>query len=311
MKAVFIEEFGGAEKLKFGELPTPNINQDEVLVRVRAAGVNLVDTMFRAGYMMKPEQLPVVMGSDFAGVVEQVGANISHVKMGDEVYGYKLGGNGTYAEYAAIPGSNVAQKPKSTDFVHTAGLGCVGLTAYNALIETLKIKAGENVLITAAAGGVGSLAVQIAASLGANVIATASERNREFLLGLGAKNVVDYEKSDFVEAVRAVYSNGVDAALTCIAGETKQKCPGAIRNGGRLAWISGEEKAGPPMERLIQGCYAWGKPDIAVFDELARMVDEGKLKVPIDQVFPLEKSREAQERMVTGKTRGKLIINIA
>ncbi len=309
MQAIAIERCGGVEHLALMELPLPQPGAEEILVRVRAAGVNLVDTMYREGYGQN-ESFPRIMGSDFAGEVVQIGREVTAFVVGDEVFGYKLGGNGTYAQYATVPAAYAAKKPTSLDFIHAAALPCVGLTAYEALVETLKVMAGETLLITSAAGGVGSVAVQVAADLGIRVIATASARNREYLHALGATEVIDYQTEDFVQAVRAFYPNGIDVVLTCIAGETKQRCPDVLRDGGRFAWISGEERLGPPMQRLIQGTYSGGRPDSGVLTTLAHLVDQRRLQVSIEEVFPLEQAAKAHTRIEEGHVRGKLVVSV-
>ena len=309
MRAIAITAYGGPDKLELLDLHVPTIGTKDVLVAVRAAGVNLVDTMFRSGYMGK-DVFPLVMGSDFAGRVESVGAEVQGITPGDDVFGYKLMGNGTYAEFAAVPAAYLTKMPKSLDYTRAAAIPCAGLTAYEALTEAANVKAGETVLVTAAAGGVGAFAVQVAVALGAIVIATASEKNHDFLGSLGAFEVIDYRKDDWVETVRKIVPHGVDVCLTCIAGETKQKCVGAVRDGGRLVWISGEEPLGPPMQRMIAGAYSYGRPDPKVLDALARLCDDGKLVVPVEEVVLLKEAAKAHEKVEAGHVRGKLVISI-
>lgn len=320
MKAIAAYAYGGLDELKLVDLPTPLPEPGEVLVRARAAGVNLVDTLIRAGYRPKNE-FPLIPGWDLAGVVEQVGQDVTDMAVGAEVYGYKISAiKGTYAEYTTVPAEWVSRKPSNLSYEEAAGLACAGLTAYQTLVEQLEIQTGETVLITAAAGGVGSLAVQIAKAKGAHVIGTASGRNQDYVRDLGADVVIDYTKGDWVETTRTLYPDGVDAVFTCIAGETKQRSPGVLRDGGRMAWISGEEQVGPPMERRIQGVYSYGFPKRETFAALTQMAEAGQLKVPIDEVFPLDQAARAHERIAAGDfqgkvraghVRGKLVIAIA
>ena len=308
MRAIAVERYGGREQLQLLDIPVPSIGPADVLVEVWAAGVNYVDAMFREGYY-GTNQFPLVMGSDFAGTIVQLGAEVSDLAVGEEVYGYKLFGNGTYADYVSVPASYVARKPTNLSFVEAAVLPCVGLTAYEAL-ERLNLQERETVLITAAAGGVGSLAVQIAVDQGARVIATASQRNHEYLRHLGVMKVIDYTTEDFVQAIRAHYPDGIEAVLTCVGGETKQHSPQVLRDGGRLVWITGDEQAGPPMERFIQGAYQGGMPDRRVLEALAHLAEAKQLSVWIDGVFPLEQAALAQERVETGHIRGKLVVQV-
>ena len=309
MKAIAIHAHGGPERLQLLDLPVPEPKPDELLVRVHAAGVNLVDAMFRDGYLSSGH-FPLVMGSDFAGEVVEAGAAVRDFRPGDAVFGYKLMGNGTYAEFATVPAGYAAHQPATLSPAEAAGLPCVGLTAYIALVEVLRVRAGESVLVTAAAGGVGVIAVQVAKALGARVVATASGRNHGFLRDLGAEHVVDYTAGDFADAVRAIFPDGVDAALTCLAGETKRRTPAAVRDGGRMAWISGEEKPGPPMERMVAGAYTGGRPDHAVLTALAELSVAGKLRVPVQRVYPLAEAASAQREMEAGHARGKLVLAV-
>jgi len=306
MKAIAAYAYGGPDELKLVDLPIPTLGSDEVLVRVKAAGVNLVDTLIREGYAPS-NGFPLIPGWDFAGTVEQVGQNVTNILAGMDVYGYKVGtSQGTYAEYVSVPAEWVYRKPANLSYEEAAGIPCVGLTAYQTLIDRLNIQPGEIVVITAAAGGVGSAAVQIAKAQGAHVIATASTHNLEYLRSLRADEVIDYTRGDWVEAVRVLHPDGVDVVFTCIAGETKHQSPKALRDGGRLAWISGEERSGPPMERQIQGTYSYGSPSKDTLQALTQLIEDGKLRVPIEQVYPLERASEAQERVAAGDLQGKV-----
>lgn len=224
MQAIAINRFGSVDELQLTELPIPTPKPGEVLVRVVASGVNPVDVLLREGFAASsPPQFPMIMGVDLSGTVEAVGAGVTGLIPGDAVYAHLKGGNGTYAEYAALSANWVARKPAFLDHLQAAAVPCVALTAYQALTEVLQIEAGETILITGGAGGVGSFAVQIAANLGTHVIATASSRNHSFLRELGASEVIDYNTTDFVEAVRSQHPDGVDAVLTTVGGDTKYR----------------------------------------------------------------------------------------
>ena len=177
MKAVAVEQIGGPEQLQLLEVPVPAPGRGEVLVRIEAAGVNAVDAMFREGYLDSGAR-PLVMGSDFSGVIERLGEDVHDLSVGEEVYGYKLLGNGTYAEFAVVPSGYVAPKPASLTHLEAAALPCVALTAFQAVVDALDVQAGETVAIIAAAGGVGSVAVQLAADRGAHVLAVAGGAQR-------------------------------------------------------------------------------------------------------------------------------------
>jgi NADPH:quinone reductase-like Zn-dependent oxidoreductase len=309
MRAVAVQELGGVDRLELLQLPVPSPGAGEVLVRVEAAGVNYVDAMFREGYL-DPGARPLIMGSDFSGVVAALGERVDDLAVGDEVYGYKLLGNGTYAEFMTIRADWVAHKPMTLTHVEAASVPCVGLTAHQAMIDALDIQAGESVVVTGAAGGVGTIAVQLAADRGAHVIGTASEHNEEYVRGLGAGAFVDYTAGDWVEAVRALHPDGVDALLSGIGAETKRRSPDAIRDGGRFVWLSGEDKPGPPMERFVAGAYCGGMPRRDTLDALTALFDSGRLRVSLQEVYALEDAARAQTEVAGGHVRGKLVIAV-
>lgn len=309
MKAIAIHQTGGIEQLKLLDLPVPEPAAGEVLVRIEAAGVNEVDGMFREGYL-DPGVRPLIMGSDFSGVIAQLGADVDELAVGEEVYGYKLLGNGTYAEFTTINAAWIARKPAAISHAEAAAFPCVGLTAHQAMLDTLDAQPGELVLVTGAAGGVGTIAVQLAANRGARVIATASQPNHDYLHELGAETVIDYRNRDWTAAIKELYPDGVDAALTTRGGETKPRTRDVVREGGRLVWISGEEKPGPPMERMIAGSYVGGTPRRDTLDSLTELIDAGRLQLPIEQLYALTDAPAAQEQVAAGHVRGKLVIDV-
>jgi NADPH:quinone reductase-like Zn-dependent oxidoreductase len=309
MQAIAVRETGGPNQLELLDLPVPQPGPGEIQVRVEAAGVNEVDGMFREGYLDQGVR-PLIMGSDFAGVVSDVGADVTTLAVGDEVYGYKLLGNGTYAEYVTLTAEWVARKPSALTFLEAAGIPCVGLTAHQAIVDALDVAPGESVVVTGAAGGVGTIAVQIAVARGARVIGTASARNEAYVRSLGAAEFVDYTAGDWVAAVSALCPGGSDAVLTCIGGHTKELSPALVRDGGRLVWITGDDKPGPPMERRIAGQYSGGMPRRDTLDALTALVDAGHLRVSLQDVYPLARARAAQEEVAKGHVRGKLVIAV-
>lgn len=311
MKAIAIQQFGSVDELQLRSLPIPVPNHNEVLVRVMASGINPVDVLLREGFAAGSNpQFPLVMGVDLSGVVVSVGSSVSEFKSGDAVYAHKQGGNGTYAEYAVLPVQWVAHKPKTLEHTQAAAVPCVALTAYQVLTEVLQLKAGETILITGGLGGVGSMAVQIAVDIGAEVIATASKRNHSFLKELGVSEVIDYNTTDFVEAVFSHHPNGVDAVFTTVGGDTKYRSIKAVKDKGRLVWISSEEPAGPNSERNIQTTMFYARADAKSLDKITALIDSGKLKPFIEDVLTLERAKEAQQRVASGRVRGKLVLEI-
>ncbi|MGW6916929.1 NADP-dependent oxidoreductase [Kitasatospora sp. NPDC054939] len=307
MKAITYRSYGGPDVLAYGDVPDPKLGPDSVLVRVAAASVNPVDWKIQAGYLdgVLDVVFPVVPGWDLAGVVEQVGVGVTEFAPGDEVIGYvreDMVRRGTFAEYVAAPVRTLARKPAELDFAQAAGLPLAGLTAFQALTRALEVKPGETVLVHAAAGGVGSLAVQIAVALGARVIGTASERNHDFLRGLGAEPVAYGE--GLAERVRVLAPEGVDAVLDLIGGDALQLSPALLAEGGRLASVA------DGAVLALGGRYVFVRPDSADLTALADLADEGRLTVEVAATFPLERAAEAQRLNAAGHTRGKIVVTV-
>ena len=309
MRAIGIREFGGRDKLELLDLPEPRVAPDGVKIRVRAAGVNPVDWKLREGRLEPrfPHVFPVVPGWDAAGVVEEVGPAVVELTPGDEVIAYcrkHFVGEGTYAELVSVPVGFVARKPETASFEQAAGLPLVALTAYQALFFSAGLTAGESVLVQAAAGGVGSTAVQLAVDAGAEVIGVASEANRDHVLALGAYEVVDRD-GDVAAAVRELVPEGVDVAFDVYGDETLGD---AVRDGGRIVSI-----AAPPTyrERDVLPSYVFVRPNGEELDELARLYDDGRLVVELQEVLPLEEAARAHELSEAGHVRGKLVLHVS
>ncbi|MEU3751226.1 NADP-dependent oxidoreductase [Streptomyces olivoreticuli] len=307
MKAISYRSYGGPEVLEYGELPDPKVGPDSVLVKVKAAAVNPVDWKAQAGYLdgALDAVFPVVPGWDVSGVVVQPGADVQEFAVGDEVIGYvreDFLSRGTFAEYVAAPVRTLARKPANLTFEQAAGLPLAGLTAYQSLVKALRVAQGQTVLIHAAAGGVGSMAVQIAKHLGARVIGTASERNHDYLRGLGAEPVVYGE--GLADRVRALAPSGVDAVLDLAGGDALTVSPGLLTEGGRLASIADPSVLG------LGGRYVFVRPDTADLTALTELAESGALTVEVAEVFPLEKTAAAQRLNAEGHTRGKIVVTV-
>ncbi|UQI44383.1 NADP-dependent oxidoreductase [Streptomyces sp. HU2014] len=307
MKAISYRAYGGPEVLEFGELPDPKVGPDAVLIKVKAAAVNPVDWKAQAGYLdsVLTPVFPVVPGWDVSGVVVQPGVDASEFQVGDEVIGYvreDFLSRGTFAEYVAAPVRTLARKPANLSFEQAAGLPLAGLTAYQALVKALKVTRGDTVLVHAAAGGVGSMAVQIAVHLGARVIGTASERNHDYLRGLGAEPVVYGD--GLADRVRALAPEGVDAALDLAGGEALTVSPALLKDGGRLASIADPSVLG------LGGRYVFVRPDAADLTALTELAESGALTVEVARTFALEKTAEAQRLNAEGHTRGKIVVTV-
>ena len=307
MKAIRFHESGGPEVLRLEDVPRPQPKAGEVLVKVHAAGVNPVDWKIRqnAGKGFGPP-LPQVPGFDIAGVVEVVGAGVERFKAGESVFGYlSLQRGGAYAQYAIALESELAPKPEKLSFTEAAGVPLAALTAWQALVDTADLQAEQAVLIHAAAGGVGHFAVQIAKERGAHVIATASQKNHEFLKRIGADEVIDYTSQRFEEVVQ-----GVDVVLDAIGGDTQTRSLGALAPGGILVSIVG----GPPRAELekrnVRGVGILVKPDGKQLEQIAKLAESGALRPEISAVLPLAEAAKAQELSEGGHTRGKIVLEV-
>jgi NADPH:quinone reductase-like Zn-dependent oxidoreductase len=304
MKAITYAEYGDPSVLSLNDVPDPKVGPGEVLIRVRSASVNPVDWKVVAGYLdpMMNVELPAIPGWDVSGVVEAVGFDTPEFKVGDEVMAYARKDwvkGGTYAELVAAPVRTVARKPESLDWHQAAGLPLAGLTAYQ-LLTRLGAKSGDTVLVHAAAGGVGILAVQIATALGAQVIGTASEKNHEFLRGLGAEPVTYGD--GLAERVRELAPEGVDVVLDFIGG-VLDVTKAVLADGGRHGSIVEAEVADEG------GLYLWVRPDAEDLAALADLADQGKLTVPVADVFPLAQTADAFTVSAGGHVRGTVVIS--
>ena len=303
-RAAMVDRYGGANLIAVRLRETPVPRPGELLIEVRAAGVNLVDTLFRDGYL-ETGPPPLVLGSDFSGVVADPNG-VEGYAAGDEVYGYKLMGNGTYAEYAAIDAGLVGHKPASLSFIEAAAIPCAGLVAYDAIVNTLAMAAGESILIAGASGGAGHLAVQIAKAQGSRVIATTSAQNLDFVRSLGADHVID-RAHDVNAELREILPAGVDAALPTVTAAERSALD-AVRDNGRITWI--DNGLDHELERGISGAETNGSHGRALLDGLSRLAEGQHMSIiEVQHVYALEESAQAQLDVAAGAVRGKLVID--
>jgi NADPH:quinone reductase-like Zn-dependent oxidoreductase len=311
MRAIAKDEFGGPVTLM--NLPLPEIGADEVLIRVRAAGVNPFDWMVADGVLKdeKEHRFPLIVGFDAAGVVERVGTNVTELAEGDEVYGYlskPVMGEGTYAEHVGAPAAIVAKKPEAVGFAEAAALPMPALTAMD-LVDAVDLGEGETVLIVGATGGVGSYAVQLAARRGARVIATARQANEAFVRQLGATETIDHTREDPVESVRTTRPDGIETIIDMVSDpEVLSRMAGLVKKGGRIATSVYAADVESLAERSIKATNIGMQPNARRLEELSWMVDAGELSVRLERTFPLEKAREALEESRTRYVRGKIVL---
>ncbi|HTQ11372.1 MAG TPA: NADP-dependent oxidoreductase [Fimbriimonadaceae bacterium] len=332
MKAFILDRYGSNVPLRAGEMADPDVREDEVLVQVHAAGVNLLDSKIRSGEfkLILPYRAPFVLGHDVAGVVVRVGARVKHFKPGDEVYARPADHRiGTFAELIALQEKDVALKPRKLTMEEAASLPLVGLTAWQALVERGQLKRGQKVFIQAGSGGVGTFAIQLAKHLGATVATTTSTSNAELVRRLGADIVVDYKKEDFETKL-----SGYDLVLHSQNGKALGKSLRVLRTGGRLVSISGppdpefaEDIGAPWFVKLVTWALSFGARRKArsldtkysflfmrasgdQLQRIAALVDAGVVRPVLDKVFPFHSTNEALAYVETGRAKGKVVIKV-
>jgi len=307
MKAIVAHEYGAPDVLKVEEVPRPEPNEDEALVRVIASSVNPADPLTLSGKYAREfgTHLPLIPGYDIAGIVEKTGANVTKLKVGDTVYGYPNFGGG-WADYVTVKEFEVAPKPKSLNFVESAAVPMGALTAWQALVDVAKLQPGQTVLIHGGSGGVGSFAIQIAKARGARVIATASTTNQALLKQLGADVAVDYTKTKFEDVAK-----DVDAVLDPVGKETLARSYNVIKKGGIVMSLVARPDPAQLEKNGIRGAGISVHPDAEDLAEIAQLIDAGKIKPIVTQVLPLSEAIAAQQQAATHHTRGKVVIRIA
>ncbi len=305
MKAVLVSQFGGPEVLTVEDVPIPEPGEGEVLVQVQAAGVGLWDVKLREGRVGE-RSFPFIPGAEVSGLVAIVGPGVEGLREGDPVISYP-GIGGCYAEYVVVPTDRLAAAPDGVDPVVAAGLPVAGVTAIEGIAELLAIQSGETVLINGAAGGVGTIGVQLAASRGARVFGTASPDNHGYLERLGCAFVADYGEADWVETLQKEAGGPVDALFDCVGGETLPTALGAVKDSGRavttVAPIPGFE-----APRGISCNYFTSKGTTARLTEAAHLVEGHTLTVDVTRTFRLGKAADAHAAVETHHTRGKIVL---
>ncbi|HMC27330.1 MAG TPA: NADP-dependent oxidoreductase, partial [Verrucomicrobiae bacterium] len=304
MKAIVVHSSGGPDVLKYEDAPRPHPKDDEVLIRVMAAAVNPVDVFIREG---RSNQFPLIPGMDVAGVVEQAGNTVTKFKPGAAVYAYlSFEEQGGYAEFAVAKQDHVALKPRSIDFEHAAAVPLAATTAWQALVEKAGLSAGQTVLIHGGSGGVGTFAVQIAKARGAKVIATASTANQDLLKELGVDQSIDYTTTKFEDVVK-----DVDVVLNAVRGDTLGRSYSVVKKGGIIVSITGQPDPGELQKHGIRGAGLGAHPDAKVLEELAKLIDAGKITPIVSAVVPLADVAKAHEQIASRHTRGKIVLKIA
>ncbi len=328
MKAAYISRYGKIDDVQIDEQPKPSLTEDTVLVKVHAASINPLDLRVLEGEFkaILPVPFPFILGNDFAGTVVEVGSNVTQFKVGDEVYA-KTDLNGAFAEYTVVQQSSLALKAQNISMEQAAALPLVALTSWQALVEIAKVQAGQKVLIHAGSGGVGSIAIQLAKSLGATVATTTSGKNSGWVKELGADIIIDYKTMDFEQELK-----DYDVVLDTQGGKTLEKSLNVLKRGGRLISISGPpdhafaEAINPnwflkcviPMlswsirhkakKRGITYTFLFMQPNGQELSKITELVEAGKIKPVVDQTYGFVQIKEALQYVNTGRSKGKVVL---
>jgi NADPH:quinone reductase-like Zn-dependent oxidoreductase len=332
MKAFIIDRYSKRNPMRLGEMPDPEVRDDDVLIEVHATGLNLLDAKIKAGEfkLLLPYRFPLVLGHDVAGVVTRVGSRVRQFKVGDQVYSrpadYRIG---TFAELIAVNERDVALKPKALTMEEAASIPLVGLTVWQALIERADLKKGQKVFIQAGSGGVGTFAIQLAKHVGATVATTTSTANVELVKSLGADVVIDYKKQDFESLLR-----DYDVVLNSQDKSTLEKSLNVLKPGGKLISISGppdpdfaKEQGSSWMLRQVFRVLSYGvrkkakrrevgysflfmRANGAQLSEISSLIDAGVIRPVMDRIFPFTSTNEALAYVEGGRARGKVVVKV-
>ncbi len=332
MKAFIVDRYGKKDQCRIGEMPHPQLQENDVLVQVHAAGVNLLDSKIRSGEfkLILPYRLPLILGNDVAGVVVQVGRRVRRFKIGDKVYARPPQDRiGTFAELIAMNEDAVAMMPKKLTMEEAASIPLVGLTAWQALVERANLKKGQKVLIHAGSGGVGTIAIQLAKHLGATVATTTSTANLDLVKSLGADIAIDYKTTDFSEVLR-----DYDVVLNSLGTETLNKSLEVLKPGGKLISISGPPDPGFAKDqesswflKLVMRLLSYGirkkakrhrvsysflfmRASGQQLSEITSLIDSEVIRPVMDRVFPFESTDEALACVETGRAKGKVVVKV-
>ena len=303
MKAIRIHAYGKSSELKIEETEKPKIGPNEVLIKIHDAGINPVDWKIRAGQLKEfmPSTFPLTMGQDFAGEAVEVGQKVREFAVGQRVFGFA---EGSYAEFAAVNENKLAEMPKSMDFDMAASLPTPGLTAYQ-LLNKIVLVSGQKILIHGAAGAVGSLALQLAKYEGATVLATAMADDEAYLKEIGVDKVIDFQTQRFEE-----FAKDLDAVIDLVGGETLARSYQCVKKGGIVISTVGPIDEAEAKKQGVKAIQFMMEPNAADLKEIAKLADQGKIKPRISSFMPFEKAREAQELNESGKSHGKIILQV-
>jgi alcohol dehydrogenase len=311
MNALQMKQYGGTDVLEVNQNVTkPVAGKGQVLIEVHAASINPIDWKIRAGYLKEhlPLTMPATLGGDVAGVVAGVGESVSGLNVGDRVYGYASlvsGGSGSFAEFVAAAISTVAPAPQKVNFIQTAALPLVGASAVQGIEQHIKLQRGQRILIHGGAGGIGSVAIQVAKTIGAYVSTTAMADDRAFVQELGADEVIDYKKEAFEEKL-----TNFDAVFDTVGGDTTDKSFKVLKKGGTLVSMLGQPNPTLTKQYGVTAIGQMTHVTTEVLKRLAQLVDSGAIKIHVDQVFTLDHAKQGFQLLEEGHARGKVVLEV-
>lgn len=309
MKAAQYDKYGDSSVIEIRDIPKPSPSENQVLVEVYAASVNPIDWKVRQGYLSKmaPLNFPVTIGGNFSGVVVEIGLGVSEFKIGDEVYGQALvlnGGSGSMAEFAASNASNTARKPSNLNHITAASLPLVGVSALQGLEQHIKLSKGQKILIHGGAGGIGTIAIQIAKSIGSYVVTTISTRDAAFARELGADEVIDYKKEQFDK------TQDFDAVFDASGQDLTEQSFKVLKRGGVLVTMTAQPNENLAQKYGVRAMRESADTSTSNLNRLTELVESGIIKPQVDRIFTLDQTRKAFEYQETGHPRGKVVIKI-
>lgn len=316
MRACVINEFGDRDKLMITELAEPDLLDGEVLIKIKASGVNPVDVQIRQGFCknLLPYRFPLILGWEMSGIIVNTSYSVKRFKPGDEVYACcrrPVIQYGTYADYISLPESYITRRPLNISFCDAAAIPLAGLTAYQALYELGQLRAGAEVFILGAAGGVGSFAVQFARLAGAHVSALAKKEHHNYLRMLGADETIDYTETDFRIPFRHLIPRGADLIIDCVGHEILARAYYCLKSGGTLVSLLDQEGDINLIKSMaINYYYHFVEPNAMQLDQICQLVEKEELKVYLDSIFSLAEVAAAHERIESGRTRGKIVLEL-
>ena len=310
MKAAQINEYGHADAVHVVEVEKPTVKDGSVLVEVHASSINPWDTTVREGYVkdMIPLELPVTLGGDFAGVVLELGVGVTHLSAGDKVYGQAqvvAGNSGAFAEYAVTKDSEIARMPSNLDFSEAAAAPLTGLSALQVITSHLKLQAGQKVLIHGGAGGIGTIAIQIAKHIGAYVATTATGEGLDYVKQLGADEVIDYKTQQFDELL-----HDYDAVFDTVGGDTYDRSFKVLKQGGVIASMLAQPNQELMEQYGVTALHQMTKTSTESLNALTKLIEDGVVTIHVDKTYPLEQISEAFEARESGSVRGKIVVTI-